>query len=66
MTIGFVRLGHIGLALAVKSVQAGNRIILSNRSEPGAPTGYVAELGPLATAGTVAETAVFLDARLRA
>jgi predicted dinucleotide-binding enzyme len=57
MTIGFIGLGHVGKALAAKSVQAGNRVILSNRSGPGALTGYVDALGPLATVGTVAEAA---------
>jgi predicted dinucleotide-binding enzyme len=59
MTIGFIGLGHVGKALAEKSVQVGNHVILSNRR--------VAELGPLAAAGTVAEAAqaevVFLAVR---
>jgi predicted dinucleotide-binding enzyme len=57
MTIGFIGLGHVGKALAAKGVQAGNRVILSNRSGPGSLTGYVAALGSLASAGTVAEAA---------
>jgi predicted dinucleotide-binding enzyme len=57
MTIGFIGLGHVGKALAEKSVRAGNRVILSNRSGPGSLTSYVAALGPLAAAGTVAEAA---------
>jgi predicted dinucleotide-binding enzyme len=67
ITIGFIGLGHVGKALAEKSVQAGNRVILSNRRGPGSLAGYVAELGPLASAGTVAEAAqaevVFLAVR---
>jgi predicted dinucleotide-binding enzyme len=67
ITIGFIGLGHVGKALAKKSVQAGNRVILSNRRGPGSLAGYVAELGPLASAGTVAEAAqaevVFLAVR---
>jgi predicted dinucleotide-binding enzyme len=57
MTIGFIGLGHVGKALAAKGVQAGNRVILSNRSGPGSLTDYVAALGPLASVGTVAEAA---------
>jgi len=57
ITIGFIGLGHVGKALATKSVQAGNRVLLSNRSGPDSLTGYVAELGPLAAAGTMAEAA---------
>jgi predicted dinucleotide-binding enzyme len=57
LTIGFIGLGHVGKALAAKSVQAGNRVILSNRSGSDSLPGYVAELGPVATAGTVAEAA---------
>ena len=67
MTIGFIGLGRIGKALAQKSVKAGNRVILSNRRGTGSLTSYVAELGPLASAGTVAEAAkaevVFLAVR---
>ncbi|MDF7814115.1 NADPH-dependent F420 reductase [Hymenobacter sp. YC55] len=67
MTIGFIGLGRVGRALAVKSVQAGNRVILSNSRGPDSLTSYVAELGPLACAGTVAEAAqaevVFLAVR---
>jgi len=57
MTIGFIGLGHVGQALAAKSAQAGNRVILSNQRGPGSLTGYVATLGPLASAGSVAEAA---------
>jgi len=67
MSIGFIGLGRIGKALAQKSVKAGNRVILSNRRGPGSVTSYVAELGPLASAGTVTEAAkaevVFLAVR---
>jgi predicted dinucleotide-binding enzyme len=67
MTIGFIGLGHVGKALAEKSVQVGNHVILSNQRGPSSLTGYVAELGPLASAGTVAEAAqaevVFLAVR---
>lgn len=57
LTIGFIGLGHVGKALAAKSVQAGCRVLLSNSSGPASLTGYVAELGPLAASGTVAEAA---------
>jgi predicted dinucleotide-binding enzyme len=57
MTIGFIGLGHVGQALAIKSVQAGYCVLLSNQRGPGSLARYVAELGPLATAGTVAEAA---------
>jgi len=67
LTIGFIGLGLIGKALAEKSVKAGYRVILSNRRGPGSLTDYVAELGPLASEGTVAEAAqaevVFLAVR---
>ena len=67
MTIGFIGLGRIGKALAEKSVKAGNSVILSNRRGFGSLTSYVAELGSLASAGTVAEAAkadvVFLAVR---
>jgi predicted dinucleotide-binding enzyme len=43
LTIGFIGLGHVGQALATKSVQAGNHVLLINRSGPGSLTGYVAE-----------------------
>jgi predicted dinucleotide-binding enzyme len=51
MTIGFIGLGHVGKALAEKSVQVGNHFILSNQRGPSSLTGYVAELEPLAAAG---------------
>lgn len=57
ITIGFIGLGHVGKALAAKSVQAGNRVLLSNQRGPSSLTSYVAALGPLASAGTVAEAA---------
>jgi predicted dinucleotide-binding enzyme len=57
MTIGFIGLGRVGKALAEKSVRAGNRVILSNRSGAVSLTSYAAALGPLAAAGTVAEAA---------
>ena len=48
LTIGFIGLCHVGKAFAAKSVQAGYRVLLSNRSGPGSLTGYVAQLGPSA------------------
>jgi predicted dinucleotide-binding enzyme len=51
ITIGFIGLGHVGKALAEKSVQVGNHFILSNQRGPSSLTGYVAELEPLAAAG---------------
>jgi len=66
MTIGFIGLGHVSKALAKKGVQAGNHFVLSNRRGPNSLTSYVSELGPLVSAGTVAEAAqaevVFLAA----
>lgn len=41
MAIGFIGLGHVGKALAVKRVKAGNRVILSNRRGPGSLTSYL-------------------------
>jgi len=43
LTIGFIGLGHVGKALAAKSAQAGNRVLLSNRSGPGSLTGDEAD-----------------------
>ncbi|WP_324678199.1 NADPH-dependent F420 reductase [Hymenobacter sp. GOD-10R] len=67
ITIGFIGLGRVGKALAEKSMRAGNRVLLSNSRGPASLTSYVAELGPLASAGTVAEAAqaevVFLSVR---
>jgi 3-hydroxyisobutyrate dehydrogenase-like beta-hydroxyacid dehydrogenase len=48
VTIGFIGFDHVGRVLAAKSIQAGNRVILSNRNGPASLSGYVAALGLLA------------------
>ena len=57
LTIGFIGLGHVGQALAEKSVQAGHHVRLSNRRGPASLADYAATLGPLASAVTLAEAA---------
>ncbi|WP_210522164.1 NADPH-dependent F420 reductase [Hymenobacter terricola] len=67
MTIGFIGVGLIGRALAEKSVRAGYQVVVSNKRGPDSLASYVRELGPLASAGTVAAAAaadvVFLAVR---
>lgn len=57
MRFGTIGAGAIGLALARHLVKAGYPVTLSNSRGPGTLAGVVAELGPLASAGTVAEAA---------
>jgi hypothetical protein len=56
------------VARARHLVTAGHRVVLSNSRGPATLTGIAANLGPLASAGTVAEAAaadiVFLAVRL--
>jgi 8-hydroxy-5-deazaflavin:NADPH oxidoreductase len=51
-TVGFIGSGMIGATVARLSVAAGHRVVLSNSRGPQTLAGLVAELGPLATAGT--------------
>ncbi|MGW7695382.1 NADPH-dependent F420 reductase [Streptomyces asiaticus] len=64
---GIIGAGTIGQGLAGHLVTAGHRVVLSNRRGPDTLGDTVARLGPLATAGTVAEAAaaemVFLAVR---
>jgi predicted dinucleotide-binding enzyme len=51
-TVGFIGSGMIGGTVARLSVAAGHRVVLSNSRGPETLNDLVAELGPLATAGT--------------
>jgi predicted dinucleotide-binding enzyme len=57
MRIGTIGAGTIGKALARHAVKAGYPVVLSNSRGPDSLADVVAELGPLASAGTVAEAA---------
>ncbi|KAI9349808.1 NADP oxidoreductase coenzyme F420-dependent [Zopfochytrium polystomum] len=54
-TIGLVGYGNINSALARHAVAAGYRVLLSNSRGPSSLTAAAAELGPLATAVSVAD-----------
>jgi 8-hydroxy-5-deazaflavin:NADPH oxidoreductase len=56
-TVGFIGSGMIGGTVARLSVAAGHRVVLSNSRGPQTLTGLVAELGPLAMAGTSEQAA---------
>jgi 8-hydroxy-5-deazaflavin:NADPH oxidoreductase len=56
-TVGFIGSGMIGGTVARLSVAAGHRVVLSNSRGPETLDDLVAELGPLATAGTGARAA---------
>jgi 8-hydroxy-5-deazaflavin:NADPH oxidoreductase len=49
--------GAVGQALARHVVKAGYHVTLSNRRGPQTLTDVVADMGPLASAGTLAQTA---------
>jgi predicted dinucleotide-binding enzyme len=57
MRFGTIGAGTIGRALARHIVTAGYPVVLSNSRGPSTLTDAVAELGPLASAGTVAQAA---------
>ncbi|MTD52646.1 NADP oxidoreductase [Amycolatopsis sp. RM579] len=57
MNFGTIGAGTIGQGIAGHLVAAGHRVVLSNRRGPDTLSETVARLGPLATAGTVAEAA---------
>jgi predicted dinucleotide-binding enzyme len=57
MRFGTIGAGTIGTALARHVVRAGYPVVLSNSRGPSTLTDTVAELGPLASAGTVAQAA---------
>jgi 8-hydroxy-5-deazaflavin:NADPH oxidoreductase len=56
-TIGFIGSGNIGGTVARLSVAAGHHVVLSNSRGPDTLADLVAELGPLATAGTTDQAA---------
>lgn len=57
MNFGTIGAGTIAQALAHHLVTAGHRVMLSNSRGPSTLEGVVANLGPLASAGTVAQAA---------
>jgi predicted dinucleotide-binding enzyme len=56
-TLGIIGSGNIGAAVARLAVAAEIPVVLSNSRGPGSLVDLVAELGPLATAGTVEQAA---------
>jgi predicted dinucleotide-binding enzyme len=56
-TIGFIGAGMIGGTVARLSVAAGHHVVLSNSRGPETLNDLVAELGPLASAGTTEQAA---------
>src|SRR5689334_22046950 len=57
MDVGTIGAGFVAQAIARHLVAAGHRVILSNSRGPASLDDVVAGLGPLASAGTVAEAA---------
>ncbi|MDQ8046934.1 MAG: NAD(P)-binding domain-containing protein [Solirubrobacteraceae bacterium] len=57
LTVGTIGAGSVAQAIAAHAVRAGHRVILSNSRGPESLAGLVEELGPNASAGTVAEAA---------
>lgn len=57
MKFGTIGAGTIAQALTRHLVTAGHRVVLSNSRGPSTLEGVAAELGPLASAGTVAQAA---------
>ncbi|MFD9392580.1 NADPH-dependent F420 reductase [Streptomyces sp. NPDC060000] len=56
-TLGIIGSGNIGAAVARLAVAAGIPVVVSNSRGPQSLAGLIAELGPLATAGTVEQAA---------
>jgi predicted dinucleotide-binding enzyme len=56
-TIGFIGSGNIGGTVARLAAAAGHRVVLSNSRGPQTLDGLAAEIGPLASAGTVEQAA---------
>jgi predicted dinucleotide-binding enzyme len=56
-TIGIIGAGHIGSQVARLAVAAGHDVVISNSRGPETLAPLVAELGPRARAGTVADAA---------
>jgi len=59
MRIGIVGAGRIGHALAVRFVDVGHEVMLSNSRGPDTLVDVIASIGPGARAGTVADAARF-------
>jgi predicted dinucleotide-binding enzyme len=57
MTVGIIGAGKIGRALAKHLTRSGDDVIVSNRRGPDSLAPLIAELGPKAKAGTVAQAA---------
>ena len=57
MTFGIIGAGTVAQALARHLVTAGHSVVLSNSRGPSTLDGVVSTLGPLASAGTVAQAA---------
>lgn len=56
-TLGIIGTGNIGAAVARLATTAGIPVVISNSRGPQSLTGLLAELGPLASAGTVEQAA---------
>jgi 8-hydroxy-5-deazaflavin:NADPH oxidoreductase len=56
-TLGIIGSGNIGTAVARLAVAAGIPVVVSNSRGPQSLAGLIAELGPLASAGTVEQAA---------
>ena len=61
-TLGIIGSGNIGSAVARLAVAAGMNVVIANSRGPETLSDLVAELGPLATAGTVNDAAARGDA----
>jgi predicted dinucleotide-binding enzyme len=61
-TLGIIGSGNIGSATARLAVAAGMNVVIANSRGPETLSELVAELGPLATAGTVEDAAKLGDA----
>ncbi len=59
--IGFIGSGYIGSTVARLSVAAGHQVVLSNSRGPATLADLVADLGPLARAGTAEDAAAAGD-----
>lgn len=59
--IGFIGSGYIGGTVARLSVAAGHQVVLSNSRGPATLADLVADLGPLARAGTAGDAAAAGD-----
>ncbi len=60
-TLGLIGSGRIGSTVARLAVHAGHDVVLSNSRGPETLAGLVAELGPLARAGSAADAATAGD-----